>query len=341
MTTSEQLEHEAEATRAQIASTLDQLRSRMTPGQMVDQLLDYTRDSGGGDFFRNFGRQVVGNPMPVALVGAGLAWLMAAGRGGRADQNGGGHRRTNNATDETAGGSIVGASEEVRDAVRTATADASGTVADLSERAARRAQDWTSRTRATAAQIGERVGDAASSFRETAGAAGTAASAAYDTVAERSRQGRDVMSRNARATSESAAAGGRHVLAFLQEQPLVLAGLGLALGAVLGAALPPTEAENRLMGDTSDAAKRGAKQFADEQIDKGKAIAEESLSAAKDEMTDQPRRQGDNTRAVRQGEEGTAVEQGHETTLVPSDQHKAVENEPDGGRHGTTEQTSR
>src|SRR5437660_6645003 len=82
MATSEQLERETEATRAQIAATLDELRGRMTPGQVVDQLVDYARDSGGGEFFRNFGQQVAGNPLPVTLVGAGLAWLMLAGRRG-------------------------------------------------------------------------------------------------------------------------------------------------------------------------------------------------------------------------------------------------------------------
>src|SRR5690348_16192953 len=82
MATSEQLEREAEATRAQIAATLDELRGRMSPGHMVDELVDYARDNGGAEFFRNFGRQVVDNPVPVTLVGAGLAWLMMAGRGG-------------------------------------------------------------------------------------------------------------------------------------------------------------------------------------------------------------------------------------------------------------------
>src|SRR4051812_20537028 len=88
MTTSEQLEREAEATRAQIAATLDELRGRMTPGQVVDQLVDYARDSGGGEFVRNFGQQGVGNPIPVTLVGAGLAWLMMASRRGPARHDG-------------------------------------------------------------------------------------------------------------------------------------------------------------------------------------------------------------------------------------------------------------
>lgn len=39
---------------------------------------------------------------------------------------------------------------------------------------------------------------------------------------------------------------------LLEEQPLVLAALGIALGAALGAALPSTRKEDQLMGATSD-----------------------------------------------------------------------------------------
>src|SRR5881396_2041756 len=76
---SEQLRQEAEQSRAEIEETLEELRTRITPGQVVDQLADYAGDSGAGEFFRNLGRQAVNNPLPVSLMGAGLAWLMLAG----------------------------------------------------------------------------------------------------------------------------------------------------------------------------------------------------------------------------------------------------------------------
>jgi hypothetical protein len=274
------------------------------------------------------------------LVGAGLAWLMAAGRRGSAAHDGGGNLSFSQAG-ATAGDTAAATSEGVRDTARATRDEASATVADLSEHAARRAQDWARRTQATAARVGERAEDAAASLQETAGAAGAAASAAYEAAAERSRQGAETIARNARAVSESAAASGRNVLAFLQEQPLVLAGLGLALGAVLGASLPPTEAENRLMGDVSDAAKREAKAFADEQVDKGKAAAEQAWNAAKPETEEQ--RQADDSRAASGSEAGAGHEPGREATLVPSDEHEAAQAEAagDGDRRGTTDHRSR
>ena len=77
--TSDQLRREAEQSRAQLTQTLEELRARITPGQVVDQLADYAGDRGAGEFFRNLGRQALNNPLPVTLMGAGLAWLMLAG----------------------------------------------------------------------------------------------------------------------------------------------------------------------------------------------------------------------------------------------------------------------
>src|ERR1700704_3209442 len=78
MTSTEQLERQTEQTRARLAETLEELRS-MTPGRVVDEVLDYAK-AGGGDFLRNvgskLGTQIADNPVPAALIGAGLMWLM-------------------------------------------------------------------------------------------------------------------------------------------------------------------------------------------------------------------------------------------------------------------------
>src|SRR5438094_3108346 len=75
---SEQFEREAEETRWQLAGTLEELRGRMTPGRVVDQVVDYTRDGPAAEFLRNLGREVRANPMPLVLIGIGIAWLMVA-----------------------------------------------------------------------------------------------------------------------------------------------------------------------------------------------------------------------------------------------------------------------
>src|SRR5579871_986286 len=85
MLRSELLEREAEARRIELAETFEELRSRATPGHVVNKLVDYASESGGADFFRNLRDQTVANPLALGLVGAGLAWLMMSnGRDRRA-----------------------------------------------------------------------------------------------------------------------------------------------------------------------------------------------------------------------------------------------------------------
>ncbi|HLT90156.1 MAG TPA: DUF3618 domain-containing protein [Woeseiaceae bacterium] len=51
---------------------------------------------------------------------------------------------------------------------------------------------------------------------------------------------------------------------LLEEQPLLVGALGVALGAAIGAALPRTEREDRLMGEARDSAAEGLRQKASE-----------------------------------------------------------------------------
>ena len=69
-----------EATRANLEDTVEALKGKMSLGQMVDEAAGYFKDSGGSELFANLGRQMRDNPLPLALVGLGLVWLMS-GRG--------------------------------------------------------------------------------------------------------------------------------------------------------------------------------------------------------------------------------------------------------------------
>jgi len=64
------------------------------------------------------------------------------------------------------------------------------------------------------------------------------------------------------------------------EQPLLVAGIGLAVGMAIGAVVPMSEMENRLMGEPSDKLKDSAGELASEGYEKVKAVAEDALEAA-------------------------------------------------------------
>jgi len=270
MTTSVQLEREAETARSQIVTALSELRERMTPGRIVDETFDFARDGRAGQFVRNLGRQAGDNPLPVVLIGAGLAWLMM-GRGMRESS-----------------GALAGRS---RSMVSTAGAEAAGAVSDASHRAAQAggqakemASDMTSgiasnvdTARRTVRDWGDRAGAAASDLAERTSAAKFSAGQAASSVADKAA---DFYNRTGQSTRD--AAGG--LASFVKEQPIVLAGIGVVIGALLGAAFPATAMEDRMMGDTSDALKEGAADAVQQQWEKGKAAASHAAEQALEEV---------------------------------------------------------
>jgi Protein of unknown function (DUF3618) len=64
-TQSEQLERKAHQVRTRLTETLEELRAGMTPGQVVDQLADYARESPAAEFFANLAREIRQNPLPA------------------------------------------------------------------------------------------------------------------------------------------------------------------------------------------------------------------------------------------------------------------------------------
>lgn len=75
----DEIEQDIAKTRAHIDRTLDVLTARLSPGALMDQALQTARDT-GGEFTLNLGRTIRENPVPTALLGIGVGWLMLAGR---------------------------------------------------------------------------------------------------------------------------------------------------------------------------------------------------------------------------------------------------------------------
>jgi len=70
-------------------------------------------------------------------------------------------------------------------------------------------------------------------------------------------------------------------------QPLALGAIGLAIGAGIAAALPPSDVEAEYLGETSDAIKQKASEFATEQTTRATAVAESVITAVADEASKQ------------------------------------------------------
>src|SRR5690606_37685275 len=84
----------------------------------------------------------------------------------------------------------------------------------------------------------------------------------------------------------------RDAVRTLEEQPLVAAALAFAAGAAIGAILPRTREEDRLMGEMSDDIKDQASQAAAELYEQGK----EKASEVYEDVSEQARRVYEDTK---------------------------------------------
>jgi hypothetical protein len=173
MTSSVQLERDVEQTRGELAHTLEELRDRLTPGQLVDESLDYARDTIGGEFVRNLSRQAAANPLSVCVVGAGLAWMMLS------------NSQTATRLSARGGERLAGTAREAAEGIGNMARDASERVADWATSARDKASDAVSSTarriKGTTEATRSSVGDA-SRNNEQASSLSDNATVAYETT---------------------------------------------------------------------------------------------------------------------------------------------------------------
>ena len=66
-----------------VEARIGEIKDKLSPGQLLDEALSYTKH-GGAHFASNLGGQITANPLPAALVGIGLAWLISSTANGTA-----------------------------------------------------------------------------------------------------------------------------------------------------------------------------------------------------------------------------------------------------------------
>jgi ElaB/YqjD/DUF883 family membrane-anchored ribosome-binding protein len=236
----EDIQADIERTRSDLNETLSAIENRLQPAELFDQGVDYLRHSGAREYVVNLGAAARQDPLPLALVGVGLAWLMLSGRdGGRVDRVRVGSPGPS--VDEVRTGvrdTVTG----VRDTVSGAVSSVKDAVASVRDKVSS-VRDSATRTSQKLADTRQRIGETAQSARERAGRVGHAAREQADRV----RSGFDRL---------------------VNEQPLALGAIGLAVGAVLAATAPRTRQEDRVMGDLSDRLKDDVRQAGEEQLDR-------------------------------------------------------------------------
>lgn len=288
-TETERLAQEAEQRRSNLDATLESLKGKLSPGQVVDELAAYVRDGQGADMVKNLNRQVRDNPLALGLIGAGAAWLLF-GQGVRDNGHSIARRYEDRHDDDRVypiqryeGGTGAYADESYdRSAAGSTYAGStdrhgSGLASGLNDKAHSAASSVGSAASNAAGAVSGAASSVASSVSDAASSVADSANRLSHDTRDAAYRAGQAGYRGVSSAGEQAAYYGRRAqrsfLDTLQEEPLILGAVAVAIGAAIGAALPSTRVEDEWLGQTRD-------KLRDEAIESGRDVAEKAKGAA-------------------------------------------------------------
>jgi ElaB/YqjD/DUF883 family membrane-anchored ribosome-binding protein len=270
----EEIERQLDRDRAEIGNIIEAIQHRLSPGQLLDQAMGYAR-SGGSHAVSAVGRSASQNPWPLILTGVGLAWLIqstSASRNG--DRSGNGvYKYHPDVSQDAARRDAIARARSAAAAIQRQAHESESTFQERVTEAKAKAMDLKRRSEETAEGFRQRVEsymhraeEAASELRHRAT---SAMSRGADSVGETARamQGRaqDVQSR---------------ARDLYTSDPLIVGALSVAVGTLLGALIPTTQAENRLIGEYGGQLRRKAADVASDAAERSRTAAAEGVKAA-------------------------------------------------------------
>ncbi|WP_207538123.1 DUF3618 domain-containing protein [Sabulicella rubraurantiaca] len=292
-----ELEREVEQTRNNVSETLDTLREKLRPSQIMDEVMeeatDWIRGSGGTEFVSNLGATVRDNPLPVVLIGVGIAWMLLGGRSSRDTDDyydaqrtarvvpgagSQGHTRTYRMQHEpvrSSAGPVRRFMNDARDAITSGPSAVAHAMGDAASRAA-------SAVSGAASSAASAVSGAASSAASAVSGAMPSGSSSYGSSSSGGGIGAHVSHLTGQVSDVASDVADRAARQYRQAEPFLYGALGLAIGAGIGALLPATEVENRLLGEHREAAFDAAR----ESIDTVRHIAEDKIAEARDTIVE-------------------------------------------------------
>lgn len=318
-----ELQREIELQRSRVENTIDEIQQKLSPGQLVDELLAYTK-GGGGEFVSSLQRNVTANPLPVALLGVSLAWLMAkpagasdgsatdrswdssinTSRGLRTDHGATPDYESHYPITKISGGSLQRLGrikDESGNTYSEFSDDAGKKFRALSDETGRRAGHFVDEAGSSFRGFTSAAGEKVDQFRDEAGnlldEASGWASHVWGKANEKLHDARDALNSDGGTIGShagNAADALRHqsdklnhtIMTQFKDQPLVAGALAFALGAALASTLPHTQQEDKLMGEAADALKDKATVQAADLYEQGKENAADLYDKAAKKVGD-------------------------------------------------------
>lgn len=253
----EELEAEIDHIRQELHATLREIESRFSPSELFDRAWHYVR-GGPSDFVSNLGHAIKVNPIPAALMGISLGWLMIS-------------------REERPGPVSSGFTEKGTEAagrIRGKARDISHRVGETMHRAGERLHTMGEKTRHQWEDVRQRGRERAAERIQAA--------------EEKAHETREGLGRAAHRYGERM----QHVKggfseAVNEQQPLLLGALGIAAGVFLGALLPKTRQEDEWFGRSGERLRKNVQEGARENMEKAKHVAGAAVAAAREEASRQ------------------------------------------------------
>jgi len=311
----QQLVGEIEVTRVEMTTTVEQIGDRLDPKNIVADAKETVRDatvgkvetmvSDAGQSVQQAGNGLLEtikrNPVPAAMAGIGLGWLVMAARGqsqqgrqfggtwqahpgstgygssptyglsgqaGYGGQYGGqysgqyGSQPGSWDTGSMGQGNGQGVGDKVGQTVGQVGDAASGAVSSVQQTAGDVASNVGQTASQVASNVGQTAGDVVGNVQQTAGQVA-------ETVGQTASQGAQQVQTVARDVGSTASRA-------LQDNPLAFGAIAVAVGTAVGMALPATRKEQEMLGPARD-----------QLIDRAEQTATQALSSAEQQAREQ------------------------------------------------------
>lgn len=251
---------EIELTRADMSDTVDEIQNRLSPENLKEQAKDRVKEATVGKV-QEAGSGIVEtirrNPLPAALTGIGLGWLLVNARKQSPER------------------------PRYRDEVHYPP---NGDYPAAHKRQIRYEEPNGSSAGQTLNRAQNKVGDAASRTQDKVG---ETASQAQEKAGQIANQAQERVSRLGDQTRNQAQRASSGFQRMLQDNPLTVGTLAVGVGAAVGLAIPETAKENEVMGEARDTVVEKAQEKAQEAQHRVQRVAEEAQGAAQQEADNQ------------------------------------------------------
>ncbi len=254
-------EREIARTRGELSLTLAALERKLAARYLIDEGLNMIKDTLGEDYGLHRGLEIVRtNPVPIALIGIGAAWLLAS---------------NTNAVDRLA------RDERIQMARRRVTDLAS----DIGNRAGEMATSAAQRIGIAGNGADRPLGHTGNPMIDQSGA-GMSSDGWVHEVSDRAQgmlqSARDSSGAMLDRASESAGRIADQVTDTFERHPLLIGAIGLMTGALIAALLPPSRTEDEWFGPSRDQLWNKAEEAGQETADAAADAAAETIKTETD-----------------------------------------------------------